>query len=226
MEWIIKKFGLSVIILFILKIVLYKIIENYYNLNILGIKNIPKKNGYVIISNHNFSMDSFIIKKIFNNNFNIIVEESLRKKILNYDFDIIYYRKEPQHIKKSGEQVKKSILKKCKYENKNIAIFPEGYWSNPDELKKFKKGLFYLCYENKIPILPIIMCIKRKPEYGDKPLFMCLDKNIKVKIFKIVNSEEFNNFEEYYNHIYNKMNNYIKKYTSDQKNNYNYFIHI
>ena len=42
--------------------------------------------------------------------------------------------------------------------------------------------------------------------------FFCLDSKIKVKIFKTVYSKDFNSFEEYYNYIYNLMNDYLKKY--------------
>jgi 1-acyl-sn-glycerol-3-phosphate acyltransferase len=226
----------TVIFLVIVKIILFKFIENYYKLDVYGIDKIPKKNGYVIISNHNFVLDVFIIKKIFKNGFNIVANKSRMAKILNYltNIKVINYDKKKENIKKSGEEIKLLILKKCKYENENVVVFPEGKFSTPFELEKFKKGLFYLCYENNIPVLPMIYCVKNKEKiqnqntllsrYFKMGFYFCLDKNIKVKIFDVVYPNKFKDFNEYYNYIYNQMNNYIKEYIFDKKNKYNFFI--
>ena len=45
---------------------LYNFIEKYYSskIEVIGRENIPKDNGYVIISNHNFITDFFVIKSL------------------------------------------------------------------------------------------------------------------------------------------------------------------
>lgn len=195
---------------------LYSLIENYYSkkIEIIGKENIPKTNGYVIISNHNFSAEIFLIRSIFNN-INIVAGKNLIKNFLNINKLLIMYDKTEENIKESGKIVKNMILENCKKHNKNILIFPEGCYTGVNEMFLFKKGLFYLCYENNIPIVPIILCIKKEKE-KHKGYNFCFDEKIKVKIFKQVNSENYGNFDKYYNYIYNLMNDYLKKYINDK----------
>jgi len=46
---------------------LFSLIEYYYSkkIKIIGKDNIPKTNGYIIISNHNFITEAFLIKHVF-----------------------------------------------------------------------------------------------------------------------------------------------------------------
>lgn len=193
---------------------LYFLIKKYYshNIKIIGQKNIPKDDGYVIISNHNFFAEIFLIQNIFKK-INIVALKSFFTKFVNINNLLIFYDKTHDNIKKSGICVKNTILKNCKKLKKNILIFPEGNWTNVDKLCEFKKGLFHLCFENNIMIVPIIICIKKEKH---KRYHMCFDDKIKIKIFKQINSNQFNNFDEYYNHIYNSMNDYLKKYINDK----------
>ena len=61
--------------------------------------------------------------------------------------------------------------------------------------------------------MPIIIMTKKKPK--QRVRIFCLDPKIKVKIFKMIYPYKFLNFDEYYNFIYNKMNNYVKKYVNN-----------
>jgi 1-acyl-sn-glycerol-3-phosphate acyltransferase len=191
----------------------YNFIENYYSsrFNVIGRENIPKDNGYVIISNHNFTSEVFIIKNIISN-FSIIVKKSLFSQLLNTNNKLfIFYDKSYKNIQESGKIIKNKINKIIKNKN-NVLIFPEGDFSIANSMQLFKKGLFYLCYEKNIPILPIIICIK-KQKY--KASFFCLDSKIKVKIFEMIYPNKFKNFNQYYNYIYNLMNEYLKKYINN-----------
>lgn len=200
----------------------FKYIEKFYlkRVKVIGKENIPKNDGYVIISNHNFSTDALIIKNIFNN-FKVIARKSIVSKFLNIGSEIIFYDKSKENIKKSGEIIKKIIYDNCKNKNKNILVFPEGEFSYNTGLVPFRKGLFYLCYENNIAVLPTIICVKKRKS---KIYAFCFDNNIKVKIFKIVYPEKFKNFDEYYNYIYNKMNNYIKKHINNPNTKYSFLF--
>ena len=193
---------------------LYSLIENYYSkkIEIIGKENIPKTNGYVIISNHNFKLEIFLIQSIFKK-INIVSRKSIENKFWNINKMAILYDKTKENIKESGKIVKNIILENCKKYNKKILIFPEGSCTGVNEMFLFKKGLFYLCYENNIPIVPIILCIK-KEKFVSK--VFCFDEKIKVKIFKQINSENYGDFDEYYNYIYNLMNDYLKKYINDK----------
>ena len=202
---------------------LYSLIEKYYSnkIQIIGKKNIPKDNGYVVISNHNFISESLIIRNIFNKNIYIIGQKCFLLEFLDIINISIPYDKNIENIKKSGELIKKIILKKCKFEKKNILVFPEGNLTNINEMLLFKKGLFYICYENNIPIVPIIFLIKKKTQ---KRYWICVNSKIKVKIFKMMYPKKFLNFNKYYYYIYNKMNNYMKKYINDPNVKYSILI--
>ena len=60
----------------------------------------------------------------------------------------------------------------------------DGKTSNINELFMFKKRLYHLYFEKNIPIVPIIICIKK---IKCKLYILCLDKKIKVKIFRRIN---------------------------------------
>jgi len=203
--------------------ILIKAIINFYSgkVKIIGKQNIPTQNGYIVVSNHNFICETFIIKKILNTDFFIIAKENPLIKLVCDNLNLVLYNKEENKIKESGKIIKKIILEKI-INNKNVIIFPEGSISHSDYLLKFKKGLFYLCYENNIPILPIIICIKKNSKYSQKGFFLLLDKKIKIKIFKMVYPNSFKNFVTYYNYIYNIMNDFIVNYINNNK--YSIFI--
>jgi 1-acyl-sn-glycerol-3-phosphate acyltransferase len=193
---------------------LYFLIDKFYSkkIKIIGKKNIPKDDGYVIISNHYFLSEIFLIKNIFKK-INIVSSKSKITEFLDINNLLIHYDRTPDNIKKSGTIIKNIILNDCVKRKKNILVFPEGTSTNVNEMFMFKKGLFHLCYDNNIPIVPIIICVKKEIH---RMHYFCFDEKIKVKIFEKVNSNEFNNFDEYYNYIYNLMNDYLKNYLNDK----------
>ena len=79
-----NKLKLLTIYLIILQYALFKIIEDYYTLSIIGKKNIPKKNGYVIISNHNFLSEILDIS-LFTEVINLIPNSVLEKSNFTID---------------------------------------------------------------------------------------------------------------------------------------------
>jgi 1-acyl-sn-glycerol-3-phosphate acyltransferase len=198
---------------------LYNWIEYYYSsrIEVIGKENIPKKDGYVIISNHNFKTELLIIQNIIKN-FDVVARKCMMAKFLSVNSRTIFYDNAENNIKNSGMIIKKIISTQCLDNKKNILVFPEGNYSNPTELLIFKKGLFYLCYEKNIPILPIIICVKKKYNFMYS---ICLDSKIKVKVFKMVYSNKFVTFDEYYDYIYNMMNNYFKKHVNNPNIEYN-----
>ena len=192
----------------------YNFVENYYStrIEVIGRENIPKDSGYVIISNHNFTTEVAIIKNVVRNEFTTIAAKNFLNRFLKISDDLIFlYDKNDDNIIESGKYIKRKIYEITK-NKRNVLIFPEGKYSTINKgLYPFKKGLFHLCYIKNIPILPIIICIKKNKIIA----FLNLDSKIKVKIFKMLYPNDFINFDEYYNYIYNKMNKYIKNYIND-----------
>jgi 1-acyl-sn-glycerol-3-phosphate acyltransferase len=226
-------FGVALKIVFSLFIFLKILIKNKLNYNeewlntyfnnkirVIGTINIPQKNGYIVISNHVSFEDVYFIKKIFKNTKFIAAHGILAKLFYKNHPDFIYYDIDPKNKINSGIEVKKKILEYT--QNKiNIGIFPEGEFCNVDSLMPFKKGLFYLAYENNITIVPTLILLKKRTKF----IFnynINLNKKIVFKIFRPVNPSKFKNFDNYYSYIYNLMNDNYKKYV--KKNNYDLII--
>jgi len=221
-------FGVVLKIIFSLFIALKLTIKNKFNYNeewlntyyknkirVKGTINIPRKDGYIIVSNHVSFEDAFFINKIFSNTKFIAANGIIAKLFYKNHPDCIYYDINPKNKINSGIEVKKKILE-CTRSNINIGIFPEGEFCNVDSLLPFKKGLFYLAYENNITIVPTLILLKKRTKF----IFnynINLNKKIVVKIFKPVKPNKFKCFDDYYSYIYCLMNDYYKKYVSKQK---------
>ena len=217
-----KKYNFNVIDLIIMilntvniNINMPKIIHNmiYINKNYIkkvvyyGLEELPTKSGYIIISNHSSCLDYGIIKNICN--CYCIIGNLLSSLPDLYDkYQYILYIKNHND---SGSSVKKQILKLISSGN-NILVFPEGrITDNKNTLFKFKKGLFYLAYDNKIPIVPIfqthhnfnnfIYFYKQILDYFlDIPIN---NLDVDVTINKTINPSDFYSFEEFYDYIFN-----------------------
>ncbi len=180
-----------------------------------GTINIPQKNGYIVITNHVSFEDGFFINKIFKNTKFVVADGILAKLFYKNHPDCIYYNIDPKNKINSGIKVKKKILE-CTRNKINISIFPEGEFCNVDSLIPFKKGLFYLAFENNITIVPTLILLKKRKKFVFN-YNINLNKNIVVKIFKPVKSSKFKNFDDYYSYIFNLMNDNYKKYVNKQK---------
>lgn len=226
-------FGIVLKIIFSLFIILKLLIKNkinykdewintYFNNKIVvkGTINIPQQNGYIVITNHISFEDGFFIHKIFKNIKFVVANGIIAKLFYKNHPDCIYYNIDPKNKINSGIEVKKQILEYT--QNKiNISIFPEGEFCNIDSLIVFKKGLFYLAYENNITIVITLILLKKRSKF----IFnynINLNEKVVIKIFKPVKPSKFKSFDNYYSYIYNLMNNNYKKYV--KKNNYDLIL--
>ena len=182
--------------------------------------------GYIIISNHIHPIYDIFPPKLltdckivtgahtFKKNFNYF---SFIENILGVNFGFIPY----DNINSNGKDVKKKILKLCK-NNNNVLVFPEGKVNihSGCELREFKKGLFYLAWEKKIPILVTSI------HYTDKKLGVDNSKNVKFKYFymfksntityydiiKFIYPQNYSDFNSFFNEAHNSINDNLKKY--------------
>jgi 1-acyl-sn-glycerol-3-phosphate acyltransferase len=178
-----------------------------------GIKNIPKENGYIVISNHVSFEDPLILSEIFNN-LHFVAEYGNIAKLFYRDVPGLIYYDKSKDIIKAGNIVKQKILENVK--NKiNVGVFPEGEFCLPNQLNSFKKGLFYLSWENNIPFVPVLLLVKKSSKIVYTLTYS--SNKISVKIFKSILPSQFNNFDEFYSHIYNLMNSCYKNYVKGKK---------
>jgi len=226
-------FGIVLKIIFSLFIVLKLTVKNKLNYKeewfntyfknkviVKGTINIPSEDGFIVITNHVSFEDGIFIYKIFKNIKFIVANGIIAKLFYKNNPDCIYYDIDLKNKINSGIEVKKKILE-CTQNKINISIFPEGEFSNVDNLLPFKKGLFYLAFENNITIVPTLILLKKRTKF----IFnynINLNKKVVVKIFKPVKPDKFKSFDDYYSYIYNLMNDNYKKYV--EKNKYDLFI--
>lgn len=181
-------------------------------------------NGCIIISNHvNVSdlilirnkIDCYVVGKDC-----ILSKEYPQLYFINNMFynnlKIISYKKKNL---KSGEIVKNKILSIVS-RGENVLVFPEGssQVNCHNEILPFNKGLFYLAYENNIPILPVVIYYTDS-NYGlDKKTRFSLNKllenktDIIVKFFETQLPNDYENVDNLVNKLHTTMNQQILKY--------------
>lgn len=148
---------------------LYKTIEAKNNISYENFnnKNINEK-GKLIISNHLNVADTIVIlNKIKNKTFTVAINEwfdntfnkfnvkntFIEDVIINNILNLIMYKRD----KKNGNDVKDQMLTKIQQGN-NILIYPEGeYGKKQNKIDPFYPGGIKLAYDNKIPIMPIVL---------------------------------------------------------------------
>lgn len=170
--------------------------------------------NYMIICNHYTALDYFVLRILFPNSYTVAKSDLLSANTstflkflllplqyltFNQGMVISYVRGNT----KSGLECQKDIIEKIK--SHNIIIFPEGTSTRNGIPKSFKKGLFYMAYENKIPVIPI--SLKYKKDIGINPgdklnLSEWINETAKVEIHDEINPEEFNNIDELHKHSF------------------------
>ncbi len=119
-----------------------------------GIKNLNAKDNYIFISNHLSYFDIPILMKAIPNNVRFIYKDSLTKiPILGWGMYLGKYipinrdnvREAMKSLKKAAEKIISGI---------SVVIFPEGTRSMDGTTGEFKRGMFVLADEAKVPLVP------------------------------------------------------------------------
>ena len=121
---------------------------------VTGREELTKNENYIFISNHASYFDIPILMLAIPNNVRFIYKESLTKiPILGWGMYLGGYipinrdnvREAIKSLKKAAERILKGI---------SVVIFPEGTRSEDGALGEFKKGMFVLADEAKVPLVP------------------------------------------------------------------------
>ena len=205
-----------------LKKKIYKLFLYILNCNI-NLKNYTdiskKKQKYIIILNHYTALEYFILNVIYPNSFTIVksdllvanINSLLKKLLVNLQNTLFKQGMLISYIRgnsKSGMECKEIIKKTIK--SHNIIIMPEGTSTRCGIPKNFKKGIFYLAYENKIPIIPL--SLKYNRDIGINPgdkinLSNWVDIEANIYVHDEINTEDFNNPDELHNYCFGLITN-------------------
>lgn len=122
-----------------------------------GMDNIQNK-PYVVIANHESTVDVFYLLGKFPINMRMVAKEELRKTpfigaaMKRSGFIFVDNKTKGKSIAHLNEQ-----FEKLKKENLSLMVFPEGSRFKKTRLSKFRLGAFVMAIENQLPILPIVM---------------------------------------------------------------------
>jgi len=123
-----------------------------------GLENIVPDKPYIVIANHESTVDVFYLLGRLPINMRMVAKEELRKSPFiggamdrsGFIFvDTKNKGRSIEHLNKKFEILKKEKL--------SLMVFPEGSRFKDTRLGKFRTGAFVMAIENNMPILPIVM---------------------------------------------------------------------
>jgi 1-acyl-sn-glycerol-3-phosphate acyltransferase len=125
--------------------------------DVIGRKNINKKNSYVIVANHQSHYDIFVIYGWLGIDFKWVMKQELRKVP---GLGIACEKIGHIFLNRANSKNALETLNKAKEKLVNgtsIVIFPEGTRSKTGNVNPFKRGAFNLAFDLQLPILPITL---------------------------------------------------------------------
>lgn len=127
-----------------------------YRKEIVGIENLPKQGGCIVVSNHISWLDGILILWMLPRNVRFVVDGgNFRNPILRYfagAFDTILMMPSPKSIGRALKTANESLLA-----SEAVGIFPEGTITRTGQLQAFKPGIQKITKETDAPIIPMWM---------------------------------------------------------------------
>jgi len=119
-----------------------------------GIEKLDPKANYIFVSNHLSYFDIPILMKAIPNNVRFIYKDSLTKiPILGWGMYLgKYIPINRDNVREAMKSLKEAAIKILN--GISVVIFPEGTRSMDGTLGEFKRGMFVLADEAKVPLVP------------------------------------------------------------------------
>jgi 1-acyl-sn-glycerol-3-phosphate acyltransferase len=138
---------------YVVRALLWLLLKIFWRMQIIGIENLPKSGGLIIVSNHVSYLDPAVLavsskrkiyfitkKEVFKNGFISFIFKNLNAiSVDRENTDILAFKKAI------------SILR----EEKVLGIFPEGRRSSNGNLQELKLGAIRIAMKTGVPILPV-----------------------------------------------------------------------
>jgi len=129
-----------------------------------GVKNIPKKGGAILASNHQSFFDFLILEGVSPRRIFFLAAEKFFDKwwwwtwLIKSTGQIKVMREGDEEIKKEASDAAKKRVLELLSQGKLIGIYPEGTRSRTGEIQKAQGyGVAYFALKAKVPIIPIAM---------------------------------------------------------------------
>ncbi len=159
-----------------------------------GIEKLDPKASYIFVSNHLSYFDIPVLMKAIPNNVRFIYKDSLTKiPILGWGMYLGKYipinrdnvREAMKSLKKAAVRISNGI---------SVVIFPEGTRSMDGTLGEFKRGMFVLADEAKVPLVPV--SIKGTDDIMPRGKFQIKSGKVKVLFSEPVDYKKSKDFLE------------------------------
>lgn len=126
-------------------------------INIKGLENLPKKNGYILACKHQSALETLVFHAIIPNTFYV-----LKRELVFIPIAGLYAPKTgcvPINRKGGGTAMRKMLtaVQKNLAKGMNLIIFPEGTRTKPGEQKPYSPGVALLYEQCKAPVVPVAL---------------------------------------------------------------------
>ncbi|MGC6548891.1 MAG: AMP-binding protein [Rubripirellula sp.] len=125
-----------------------------YRREIVGLENLPKEGGCVVVSNHISWLDGILILWMLPRNVRFVVDgANFKSRILQYfasAFDTILMMPSPKSIARALKTAREALLA-----SEVVGIFPEGTITRTGQLQTFKPGIQKILKGTEAPIVPM-----------------------------------------------------------------------
>jgi 1-acyl-sn-glycerol-3-phosphate acyltransferase len=160
------------------------ILKLFFRLNVRGLKNLPKKNNFIVVSNHASFLDPFVIAAAIPKKIHCISSRFL------YRIPWLKWALDKLEALPTGGSSKKAIAYLMKDEI--VGLFPEGGCTRDGKLREFKKGAALLALKTGRPIVPcaILGSFEALPIRAKIPKFLPIKVKIGEPIYLLKSFEE------------------------------------
>ncbi len=188
-------------------------------LKINGLDNIDKSKTYIVIANHESTVDVFYLLGRFPINMRIVAKGDLRKApfigaaMNKSGFIFVDNNNKGSSIDHMNEQ-----FEKLKRENLSLMVFPEGSRFKKTLMGKFKLGAFVMAIQNDMPILPVVMKGVREMMPPESKAFH--HSNIEIDVLPEIDTSQYT-YEERHalmDKCYHLMHDQLKNMYEKEKN--------
>ena len=130
----------------VFKAIFIIVLNTLYRVRVEGVKNLPKKTNFIIVSNHASWLDSLF--------FVALLPKKIYGITARYLYKVAWLRWFLKNIDaiptQNSSETAVSLLKK----NEVVGLFPEGGCSRDGKLRRFRKGTALLALKTGRPIVP------------------------------------------------------------------------
>lgn len=126
--------------------------------NVFGLENLPKENGYVMYSNHQGKYDAIGILATHDEPCSVVIKKHRGKAILIRQFlEVLGAKKLEVGNLKGTVKLFKEVEEEVK-NGRNYLIFPEGiFYDNKNSLLEFHTGCMRFVKNVKCPVVPVLI---------------------------------------------------------------------